>query len=325
MSGIINPHDKFFRESFSQLDIIKDFLEHYLSADICKLLDLNRITIQKDSFIDNEFHEHFSDLLFLIPLKEGGEMYVYTLLEHKSYPDPLVALQLLRYMVKIWERDVKDAKIYKLRCIIPIVIYHGGSKWQISTHFADLFLKNEIFNMFVPGFEYLIYDIQRYNKNDLIGDNKLRVVLWLLGNIFKRDFLKHLKEDVPLFAVIKQDMISKDFLQTVLLYIFRSADQTHEDEIKKEIKSQLLLQDGDNIMVTIAEKLIQEGWRSGKQEGWQSGKLDAIHKVLQIRFGELPDTIKQKLDKIDDSEKLENLLASAVTANSLPDFMQTLR
>ena len=297
------------------------------------MLNLEKIVSQKDTFIDGEFKEHSSDLLFLLPLKDGGEAYVYILFEHKSYSDPWVALQLLRYMVRIWERDIKEGKSASLRLIIPIVIYHGEQEWKISTKFADLFSKNEILQRFLPNFEYIIHDIPRYDNNDILGANKLRVVLWLLKYIFNKDFLKHLKEDVPLFALVKQDMISEDFQQTVLLYIFRNTDHIHEEEIKKEIIDQLLLKDGDNTMVTIAEKLIEEGiqkgWQSGKQEGiqegWQSGKVEDIQKILQIRFGRLPVETKHHLENIDDPEKLDSLLTAAVTVNSISDFMHILR
>ena len=43
---------------------------------------------------------HQTDLLYRVRLANGGQAYIYFLFEHKSYPDPLVALQLLRYMVR---------------------------------------------------------------------------------------------------------------------------------------------------------------------------------------------------------------------------------
>ena len=38
--------------------------------------------------------------------EDGGSSYVYVLFEHKSYPERLISLHLLRYMVRIWEQAV---------------------------------------------------------------------------------------------------------------------------------------------------------------------------------------------------------------------------
>ena len=37
----------------------------------------------KDSFVDAELHEHFSDLLCEVSLRAGGGAYVYVLFEHE--------------------------------------------------------------------------------------------------------------------------------------------------------------------------------------------------------------------------------------------------
>ena len=39
-------------------------------------------------------------------LRAGGNAYVCVLFEHKSYVDPLVALQVLRYMVRVWDYSI---------------------------------------------------------------------------------------------------------------------------------------------------------------------------------------------------------------------------
>lgn len=58
-----NPHDRFFKDLFSRQEAARDFLQHYLPTDIVPLLDLDSLDIRKDSFIDPDLQEHFSDLL----------------------------------------------------------------------------------------------------------------------------------------------------------------------------------------------------------------------------------------------------------------------
>ena len=49
-----------------------------------------------------------SDLLLRVSLHDGGQAWVYILVEHKSFVERQVTVQLLRYLVRIWERDARD-------------------------------------------------------------------------------------------------------------------------------------------------------------------------------------------------------------------------
>lgn len=312
MADMTNPHDKFFKGVFSQLEIVRDFLKHYLSDNILKILDLDRIEIQKDSFIDSEFQEHFSDLLFVVPRKDEGEIYIYTLFEHKSSADPFVTLQLLRYMVRIWDRDVKNSKKAPLRWIIPIVIYHGASEWSISTEFAGLFSEDEILRPFLPNFHYLLHDLPRYNDDEILGDNQLRAVLLLMKYIFNKDFLIKIKEALSLLDKLKPDVFAENFKQTVVLYIVSAVDKVNYKDLEKVMSDQAFLKGGKNIMQTIAEYL--------KQEGIQLKSKEDIRKILEIRFGVIPSEVNLFLEKTNDLQQLDQMLVNAVRVPSLSDF-----
>jgi predicted transposase/invertase (TIGR01784 family) len=73
-----------------------------LHAILCFTTCLESLVVSKDSFVDKELREHFSDIIYQVDLKQGDSAYIYLLFEHKSYSDPLIALHLLRYMIKIW-------------------------------------------------------------------------------------------------------------------------------------------------------------------------------------------------------------------------------
>jgi len=96
--------------------IAKDFLNNYLPENIIKVIDVDTLEPQKDSFINEELQEGFSDLLFKASINKR-EGYIYFLFEHKSYSSKDIALQLLRYMVEIWETKIKKEKSDKLPVI----------------------------------------------------------------------------------------------------------------------------------------------------------------------------------------------------------------
>jgi predicted transposase/invertase (TIGR01784 family) len=139
MADLNNPHDNFFKAVFSRAEVADDFLRHHLPADIAALIQPGSLEIGKDSFIEPELKEHYADLLYRVQTTTGQPGHDYLLFEHKSRPHPLIALDLLRYMVGIWGQAVKSGQGVPLPLILPIVLYHGRREWQIATDFGSLF------------------------------------------------------------------------------------------------------------------------------------------------------------------------------------------
>ena len=155
-----NPHDKFFKDTFSNPFVVRDFVENYLPEPILKMVDLSELEIQSGSHVDEELSELFSDILFRTKINQR-EGYLYFLFEHKSYPDRMVALQLLTYMVRIWNRNVNKKIDTHIPMIIPMVVCHGETKWKISPKFSDLILNfdtlPEEVKQMIPDYRYQLY------------------------------------------------------------------------------------------------------------------------------------------------------------------------
>ncbi len=113
-----NPHDRFFRQSFQAVAIARSYLQTYLAQPLQQTLGLEDLALQEGSFIDAEMQVHQTDLIYQPRLRSGELACVYFLFEHKSYPDPHVAFQLLRYMVRFWERQELEA-LLALRLGVP--------------------------------------------------------------------------------------------------------------------------------------------------------------------------------------------------------------
>ena len=150
MSQLKNPHDLLCRKTLGNRKNARSFLQHYLPRAVLDAIDLNSVEIEKDSFITDELQEYFSDLLYKVRFeKQPG--YIYALIEHKSYSEKHIGLQLIEYMLQCWK--VKKREKQPLPIILPIIIYHGQEKWKGGQSFADAFpphlwLCNAIFPIF---------------------------------------------------------------------------------------------------------------------------------------------------------------------------------
>ena len=264
---IINPHDKFFKSVLSKKEHARDFLRHYLPSHINELLDFNSLSIVKDSFIEKELKEYFSDLLYSIDIK-GQESFIYLLFEHKSAPDPLTPFQVLRYMVLIWGRLLKQGHIHrKLPIILPIVAYHGVSTWKVGLSFIDLFhISDEALKEYIPDFKYLLCDISHLSDEDIKGAVILKATLLVLKYIFRPDLREHIGSIFGLLNDLSSKQTALEYFETLLRYLVHATDRLDKEDIKKGIMD---IPEGGNIMPTIAEQWIEEGFQRGMQQGMQ--------------------------------------------------------
>lgn len=172
MAHSVNPHDRFFKEAFSREDVAASFLRHHLPADLAGLIRPDSLEVRKDSFVDRELAEHHSDLLYAVRWQNGQTGYVSVLFEHKSYPEPRIALDLMRYITRIAEQTLKAGHTGLLPAILPVVVYHGRQPWTIPLDSRALFDAPGAFDPFIPSFRYLLTDLTAYSDEDLRGSTR---------------------------------------------------------------------------------------------------------------------------------------------------------
>jgi predicted transposase/invertase (TIGR01784 family) len=226
--------------------------------------DLGAPELGKDSFIDAELLQHFSDLLYRVKLKRGGAACVYVLFEHKSAPDGWVAFQLLRYLVRIWEAEQRNGAA-KLPLILPLVFYHGSERWRVARSFSALLDGHELpeLRRYAPEFEYHLCNLSAYGEDELKGQVRLRVWLLLLKHIFSEQLGAKLPEILTLL-VQSQEQTALEYLRTVLRYV-SAARKITLDELQSALIAALPQEEG-GLMQTLAGTWIQQGIERGRQE-----------------------------------------------------------
>ena len=115
-------HDAFFRESFSNVETVKGYIEHCLPPQIGAAMRLETLKQENTSFLDRRLRKHFSDVIWRCELKNGKKLTVSILFDHKSEYDELAVFQLLRYVMLIWDSEIRHKK--RPMPILPIVVYH---------------------------------------------------------------------------------------------------------------------------------------------------------------------------------------------------------
>jgi predicted transposase/invertase (TIGR01784 family) len=264
--------------------------------------------------------EHQTDLLYQVQLKNGSPATLYLLFEHKSFPDRLVALQLLRYMVNQWQQQVKEKM--PLTPILPLVIYHGEHPWQVATEFAALLDVPEALRSYQPNFSYHLSDFSHLSDETIRGEIWLRVSLSVLRAIFNPQLRYQLGNLVQLLFQLSNQQTGLEYIRTILYYLSDATEKVTRAELGQVLRQQG--REGERLMATIRQEYIQEGVQLGLKQGRIETLQNNVLELLEIRFEEVSEEIEEQITAGTDTTILRQLLREAATAVSLPVFVEKL-
>lgn len=240
----------------------------------------------------------------------GKEGYISFLFEHKSYPDKAIAIQLLKYMAEIWETKMKKEEVSELPIVIPLVVYHGESKWRFPLHLGG-FLNGfeempQHVKEYLPNFHYLLYDLSDYSDEEIKGNAQLRIMLKLLRDVFTKsneEFLQSFYEAIQALQEVEDKQKGIEFFEITLRYVFNAVrDLTKKDmeQIVQQIET--TFPEGSEVAMTLADILREEGMQEGLQKGRKEG-VQALSKIalqqLTDKYGTLPEDLRENIRQAD--------------------------
>ncbi len=276
-----NPHDRFFKATFSMKSVAKAFIKHFLPKEILEGIDLRTFKREKDSFIDEKLEEHFADLVYSCKNSKEQSLKIAFLFEHKSYPDKYIHFQLLRYFLNHWESERKQ-NVKKLSLVIPIVFYHGSPTWRkkpLSEHFKGY---SDYNLQFVPQLEYLLIDLNQYSDEEILRlkVNFLVNGLILLKHKLDKDYVFEQKERI-FFNILSfiETVDGLAYYKSIFVYLIES--MTFE---KPELE--FLIKNSPNKLKKMAMNTIDLLKQEGREE---------VVKIAILEFPELSDERISKL------------------------------
>jgi len=103
-----NIHDKLFKHTLSIPSEAKALVKQFLPTWIRQNLDYRTFKLNTQSFVNESLDEYLTDIVYDCKWKGNFSIKISFLLEHKSYPDKLTPLQLLRYLTEAYTRLLND-------------------------------------------------------------------------------------------------------------------------------------------------------------------------------------------------------------------------
>ena len=290
------PHDKFFKEMFSKKEVAESFIKNYFPQDLLKLFNTDDLEITKDSFVDEDLKEFFSDVVYRVKINDY-DAFIYCLFEHKSYPDKKVSFQLLKYMTKIWNLYLKQKNSGKLPVILPLLIYHGGKRYNIDKRFSSRFNIQANTEKFIPDFEYLLFDFSKYSDLEIIGSIQLQIVLKILHTSFIDNNYDEIFADIlELIKKLNDAESILEYFTTGMKYILEIKD--YDFDVMHN-KVNLIIPERSETFMSTANKLREEGKLDGIKKGIKEGrKEELIETIVHLTVKKLDiDSFPKELEK----------------------------
>ncbi|EMK25335.1 Rpn family recombination-promoting nuclease/putative transposase [Leptospira kirschneri] len=268
MTEVNNPHDRLIRETLQDKIEAISFFRKTLPPEVVELLDLEKLELSESSFVSEELKSEQTDLLFRIPLRSGNQASVYILFEHKSYLDNAIYIQLLGYLSEIYRSQQRNSE--KLSVVIPFVFYHGEKEWKLGENFLHQFkiTKEETIHLrhFIPDFKIDLFDLSGMEIQEKLESITLQVIFGVVQRIREGEekFQKSLPALFSLLLEIREEPKRVALLNKLLLYIYNVRDS--KPSVLKQMLHLSRLERYEELAMTTAEKLIQEGKIEGKIE-----------------------------------------------------------
>jgi predicted transposase YdaD len=311
-SPLHQPHDKLVKSTFSDPDNARAFFQAHLPLTLTRGIDWTTLNLVSGSFIDPAFAASSSDLLFTAQI-DGHTSFLYILFEHQNEEDPLIALRLLTYMVRIWNDHLRNnSGAMKLPPILPLVLAQDNKPWKSSTRFADLIGipdgAGEQIQNHIPDFEFQLLELCRMPFDKILGTPMGILTLRAL----KAEKLQALLDDPVWDESLLIQLPSVSFEMLMRYILDRDLDKPAFRRKLKALRNPKII----NNAMSLAEQFRQEG----RQEGLISSKQQAILEALEIRFQQVPEGLREEIVAIADSKKLTDLHRAAITSADLESF-----
>ncbi|MBF0153983.1 MAG: Rpn family recombination-promoting nuclease/putative transposase [Magnetococcales bacterium] len=315
--GVAQPHDRFFKALLADPESAGALLRERLPGEVVALLASDPPELVEGSFIDDELQGHVTDRLYRVRLVAGSDAFVYTLLEHKSYPDRWVAFQFYRYVSRILEQWGRENPGWeKLPPVIPVVVYHGATQWTISDELHALMAGIDALRPYLPNFHFVIVDLGEIDDGALSNDPRLRAGLLALKYVFRKGEQLGILEAI---GVALQNV--PDMLYQVVLYIAHTYENVDEIDIRKVIQAARPREDA-KMLSKFARDILDGKSELAKEVMRQEGEASLLLRLMRRRFGQLPDWVATKIkgadthlletwsDRIFDAKSVEEIFSA---------------
>jgi hypothetical protein len=264
------------------------------------------------------------DKLLKVRLLNGTDQWLYLHIEVQMHYDPNLPKRLFIYHYRIFDR-------YGVSPLTLVILGDPSRKWRpTSYHYQSLGC----------GITFLFLICKTIDFKGKLDDPRYRHQQALFIIAAHLGTQEHQRNPQNLFACLLELTVklgNEGYSPSEIQQLHRLIDwlMPLPGALKIQFRNQLQQRLTDKTMahITLFEELalkegLEKGIQKGRQEGLEKGIVqtarEAILDVLDSRFGEVPDSVRERINVLCSEHTLKDLLRRAARASSLDEFSVAL-
>ena len=274
------------------------FLRDYAPVKQLKNIKPEDIEDVSERFVHFFAEQRDADTIKRVWLNDGTPFYLISLIEHKSSIDYNVSMQILRYMVYIWEdyeKEMKKArengenvlistnKDFKYPPVLPIVYYEGQQKWTVPRNLKWRITEHEEMKDYIPDFTYELVQLNDYTPQELIDKKDEISLIMMFNSLQNSENINNMLAKVNIHEL--EEILKEtpphilDIMANVIRALYRKINMPEAEtgklmELVKEVKMGILFENMEHMD-------IQEERRKTKDA---LGQLEKVRNELSVEI-----------------------------------------
>lgn len=313
----MQDHDALYRRLFSHPGMVAQLLTGFVEEDWVEDLDLEAMTRLNADFIGRHGKRRNADMIWRIPRKSGGEAYLLLMLEFQSTQDRWMALRIMVYAGLLWQHLIDSQSLTpdgRLPPVFPVVLYNGDPEWNAPLSVAELIAlpTGSPLWPWQPAARYHIIDEGRFPDTLLADRGTLAALLFRLENSPEPSQIAEIVD-----AVIEWfrghngfDALRPLFATLAARVVFTVEGRTLDERVIEDLLE---------VKAMLANRPAQwkQAWTA---EGERTGEANALLRLLEHRFGPVPDSARHRIDTAELTE-LQSWTVRVLDAANIDDVL----
>ncbi len=293
-TGSTKLRDSSAKLIFDDPILCAQFLRGYINIPLLQNVQPEDIEDETERFVHLFTEERDSDVVKKIHIKEEKTpFYLVSLIEHKSYVDYNVTMQIFRYMVFIWEDYEKEqerrqygisrTKGFRYPPILPIIYYEGTEKWKAPLNLRERIFLSDMLGECIPDYRCLIVQLSEYTNNKLMERKDELSLVMMLNKLHGTEDFAALQDEVPSEYLEKVTSQTPEYLLGIIgqiIEILLAKLNVPEDEARR-FADQVKERNVGELFANFKGYDVQETRRLAKDEGIKEGRNEGRKEGLE--------------------------------------------
>ena len=239
---IATIHDALFLKTMEVKVAAAAWLKARLPGDLASGIDWSTLSFRNETYVDEELRYGSVDALFDVQYNGEERLSLYVLVEHQTDVQRLMALRMLRYCLRIWEReDANRQPEDSLTPIVPVVFHQGRRKWSAETSCEALFPEEVRRWATTPRFTHVLLDQVGISPAEVRGGHRGRIMELSLAIAFGW----HAREALPLLRELLEQLSPQEAPDNYRRFVGNYHHLTGREEMVDEYVDELKQAVGD--------------------------------------------------------------------------------